>query len=96
MQNEALDFIQEQLSKSGLNEPSTIVIASTAKNTKVFINGRVYGEGVTKVEFSREAGKKPKISLTCAEFPLLGNGTDKDVDLFLEYVKALCKDCSIS
>ncbi len=91
MQNQTLDFIQEQLNESGLNELSTIVIAGTAKNTKVFINGRVYGEGVTKVEFSREAGKKPKISLTCATFPLLGNGTDKEIDLFLGYVKDLCK-----
>lgn len=49
-----------------------IIIASTGTETLIFVDGKVYGERIERIEFEHTGGETAKIRVTANNLPLEG------------------------
>lgn len=68
-----------------------IVIYSTGRNTQVFVDGKVFGVGITEINFNAKAGEQSKLTANCGVLPVLGDGSEAAINGFLNAVDAICR-----
>lgn len=72
------------------SERNKIVIASDGYSTRLFINGKAYGENITGILFQHTANKKnigkPEIEIRIDKLPLEGS---ESLEEFSSYLKGI-------
>lgn len=66
-----------------------IIIVSDGKTTQVFVDGKVYGDCVTKIDFRHEAGDNPVIKMELSDILRAGND---DMEAFKNFLGHLLKN----
>lgn len=67
-----------------------IVIYSTGRNTQVFVDGKVFGNGIVEINFNAKAGEHSKLTANCGVLPVLGDSSEAAINGFLNAVDAIC------
>lgn len=68
-----------------------IVIYSVGKQTQVFVDGKVFGVGITEIDFVAKAGEYAKLTANCAVLPIMGDDSEAAVNGFLNIITDICK-----
>ena len=89
-------FLQWNLLKKGVRNLNNqkIIIVSNGKNTSILVNGKLYGDHITKVSFSHKKKKTGKddvrLLFTSDTVPVPEMG-EKEMDNFIEVLKDYLK-----
>lgn len=68
-----------------------IVIYSVGKQTQVFVDGKVFGIGITEINFVAKAGEYGKLTANCDVLPVVGDDSETTINGFLNTINAICK-----
>lgn len=68
-----------------------IVIYSVGKQTQVFVDGKVFGVGITEINFVAKAGEYGKLTANCGVLPIVGDNSEVAVNGFLNIINDICK-----
>ena len=67
-----------------------VIIASDGYITQVYVNGKVYGEGIVGIRFEHNAGKvleAPELILSVDKLPISGDEDTSKFDLFIKKIQ---------
>lgn len=68
-----------------------IIIYSVGKQTQVFVDGKVFGIGITGINFTAKSGEYGKLTANCAVLPIVGDDSEAAVNGFLNIITGICK-----
>lgn len=69
-----------------------IIIVSHGNSTEVFVDGVVYGNGITEISFNHTAAEKPSIEIKADRLPVEG---EKNLDKFRQTLDFLISGTGI-
>ena len=72
-----------------------IIIASNGKTTDIMINGRVYGDGVVKIEFvhdHKDGINDARLLITADRTPLTGTASDEERQGFMKKLEEYSRE----
>lgn len=84
MENEK-NILESQSELPSKND--VIIILSVGKNyTGIYADGRVYGEGIRSIDFSKYAGEIPELCVDAGVLPIVGEGGNEHLKGFLDQI----------